>query len=99
MPFGVRISCTIYIVKCAHMWLLIMQIQVHMVNKKIHFKIHFMYTVVNQYYFPIASAIIDKILGYTFKLCNKSFKLNCNKYLLRPTVNKLFFKILSYSTS
>lgn len=53
-----------------------------------------MYIVVNQYYFPIAPIVIDKLLSYTFTLCNKSFKLNCNKYVLRPTVNKLSLKIL-----
>lgn len=54
----------------------------------------FMYVVVKQYYFSIASAIIHRLLGCTFKLCNKSFKLNYYKYVLRPTGNKLSLKIL-----
>lgn len=68
-------------------------------KKKFTLEILFMYVVVKQYYFPIAYAIIYKLLGYTFKLCNKSFKLNCYKDVLRPTANKLYLKILLDDTS
>ena len=50
---------------------------------------------VNQYYFLTASGIIDKKDVYTFKLCNKLCKLKCNKYVLKPTSNKLSLKFYS----
>lgn len=54
---------------------------------------------VNQYYFLTASGIIDKKHVYTFKLCNKLCKLKCNKYVLKPTSNKLSLKFLFDDTS
>lgn len=69
MPFGSwSVLCYICRQMCSYV-AVIMQIQVHTVNKeKIQVKILFTHIVVNQYYFLVASAIVGKLLGYTFSL-------------------------------
>lgn len=77
-----------------------MQVQVPVVNKKNNSLKCFSYCImVNQYYFLTASGIIDKKHVYTCKLCNKLCKLKCNKYVLKPTSNKLSLKFLFDDTS